>query len=403
MPLPVWVIGLGIETPPVLSPKAEAIIQTASVLIGGKRQLALYPNHSAEKLTIGANIPEIIATIRERADTQIVVLASGDPGFHGIGSTLHKHLPDEDIRILPNLNSLQTAFARVGLPWNDAVFTSAHAHPLTEIIGWARRSSKLGILTDHHNTPAVIAQTLLAAGIPDCRAVVAEDLGTPQETITDKRLSDLQGKAFSPLNVLLLIQDPAWQPKETFINREDNDYAHRRGLITKQDIRALSIARLHIRPTSTLWDIGAGSGAVSIEMAALAWQGQVYAIEKDAENLAYIQENTQKYGALNVKVVAGHAPDALLPLPAPDGVFIGGSGGKLPDILQIIHQHARSGCRVVCNFATFENLHIGMEVMKQLGWQPTFSQINISVSKSIANLTRLEPLTPIFILKGTRP
>ena len=175
-----------------------------------------------------------------------------------------------------------------GIPWSDAAFTSAHARPLSEVVGWAKRVPKLGVLTDPKQTPDLIAQALLDAQVEDCRAVVAENLGLPDERLTDTRLSALPQMKFEPLNVLLLVHDEHWAPRPLFAPRPDDSYAHRRGLITKADVRALVLPRLALCETDIVWDIGAGSGALSIEMAEIAWRGQVYAIEQDSENAGYI-------------------------------------------------------------------------------------------------------------------
>ncbi len=403
MKKPIWVVGMGLADEGSLTPQAREIIQAAQVLIGGKRLLSSWKSYPAEKITIGANIDKIINRLKGREHEAIVVLASGDPGFHSIAGTILKHFSPQEVRILPNVSSLQAAFAKIGLTWDDAVFTSAHAHSLAQVIGWAKRSPKLGILTDQTNTPARIASTLLDAGMPDCRAVVGENLGTADEDIIDTKLSDLVGRDFETLNVMLLIQSQDWRPEPVFSRRSEESYAHRRGLITKADVRALSIARLNIRPTDTVWDIGAGSGAVSIDMAALAWQGKVYAVEKDSENLAFIHENRRKHGTLNLEIIAGVAPEALNGLPQPGAVFMGGSGGKLDEILHFVDKAASGQCRVVSTFVTLENLHRAYAKMQSLGWQAQFSQINIAHSKPIASLTRLEPINPVFILQGNLP
>ncbi len=404
MKRPIWVIGLGLGNHQDLSATAREILERAQVLIGGRRLIAGFENHPADKIVIGSNLGEILARVAARdPGEEIVILASGDPGFHGIAGTLLKHFPPEEIRILPHISSLQASFAKAGIVWNDTVFTSAHAHSLAEIVGWAKRVPKLGILTDPANTPSTIAKTLLAAEIEDCRAIVGENLGAADERLVETQLSTLVGQEFAPLNVMLLIQAADWQPWPVFSPRRDDAYAHRCGLITKADLRALSLTRLNIRPTDTLWDIGAGSGAVSIEMAELAWQGTVFAVEKDPQNIEFTRKNRKSFNTLNLEVIAGEAPESLAGLPAPQGVFIGGSGGKLAEIMAHIHEHAAPGCRVVANFATLENLNLGYATMKPLGWKPQYSQINIAHSKAIAAMTRLEPLNPVFILEGTRP
>ena len=397
---PVWVIGMGVHHPACLTEEAWNLIGDADRIIGGRQQLCRLVSCEAARLEIGNNLEEVLACIRQRQDKKIVVLTSGDAGFHSIGAFLTKRLPDEDIRFLPNVSSLQEAFARIQEPWQDAVFCSAHSHSLAEIIGWARRVSRLGILTDPKHTPARIAEILLNAGVTDCRAVVAENLGALSEQICDTRLVNLPEKNFSPLNVLLLIKDTNWIPEPSILNRPETAYEHRSGLITKADIRLLSLSRLQITPQSVVWDIGAGSGSISIEAAHLAWRGKVFAVEKDEENLSCIRRNQERYGVLNLEIISGEAPDVLAGLPTPQAVFIGGSGGRLAAVFDHIAENAAAGCRVVGNFATLENFNEALEKMKNLEWQPVFSLVQISQSRSIASLNRLEPLNPIFILEG---
>ena len=403
MSFPVYVIGLGVGTPPVLDHQAQALIASADFLVGGKRLLAEFAGHPAERIEFNADFNQLLDIIRSRGKKRIVVLASGDPGFHGIAASLRQRLSDEDIRVLPNVSSLQAAFDRLAIPWHDAALTSAHAHPLEQLVGWLQRYRKIGVLTDHTNTPAHIAKTLIHAGIPDCRAVVAENLGLPSERIVDGCLFGLVDQEFAPLNVMLILQGNDWQPVDVFPYREDGAYEHQRGLITKRDIRALSIARMRIQPHYVIWDIGAGSGAMSVEMAQLAWQGQVYAIERQPSGVSAIKSNRQRFGALNLHVIEGEAPSALEGLPQPQVVFIGGSGSLLPEIFDTLHQRLDPGHRVVCNFATLENLQLAQSVTRVLDWQTEISQINISHSKPVGNLTRFEPLNPIYIFEGIHP
>jgi precorrin-6Y C5,15-methyltransferase (decarboxylating) len=339
--------------------------------------------------------------LAERSERRVIVLASGDPGFYGVAGTLLRYLPPEEVEIVSHASSLQVAFARAGIDWNDAILTSAHARPLAEVVGWARRARKLGILTDQHNTPGLIARTLLDAGLPDCRAIVAENLGMPDERLVDGRLSDLTGMTFAPLNALLLIQDEGWRPYPAFAPRLDEVYAHRRGLISKRDVRALILARLALRETDVMWDVGAGSGAVSVEAAELAWRGQVFAVERDPENLGYIRQNAARFGALNATVVEGHAPAALQDLPAPDAVFIGGTGGALEAIFHHVADAAWPGCRIVASFATLENLSRALTCVRKLGWRMTVAQVNVAYGVDIAGKTRLSPSNPVFIVSAT--
>ena len=395
------VIGVGGDGRVGLSSALQERIATADELWGSTRLLAEWDDVATTRVRIGANIAQQVATLTERGDRQIVVLASGDPGFYGVASTLLRHLPPTEVEIIPHTSSLQVAFARAGIPWSDAIFTSAHARPLAEVVGWAKRAHKLGVLTDPEHTPAHIAHTLLDAGVPDCRAIVAENLGLPDEKLTDTRLNLLPNQSFGPLNVLLLIHEDDWQPTPLFAPRPDDAYAHRRGLITKRDIRILALGRLALSETDVVWDIGAGSGAVSIEMAELAWRGIVYAVEQNNENIEYIQQNIARYSVLNLNLVAGHAPEALANLPAPNAVFIGGTSGAIEAIMQTTDRVAHPGCRVVLNLVTLDNLNRALVCAEELGWNTTVTQVNIAEGRTTAGHLRLAALNPVFILNTT--
>jgi precorrin-6Y C5,15-methyltransferase (decarboxylating) len=400
---PVIVIGVGVQGLSSLTPQAVAQLEQADQLWGSERLLALLPEFAKKRVTLGKGITTALEQLKSRRESErIVLLASGDPGFFGLGSTLLEILPPEQVVLIPQVTSLQAAFARAHVSWQDAHFTSVHARPLTEVIGLARRFRNLGILTDPHHTPALIAKQLLAAGIPDCRAIVCENLGETSEAITDTRLTEIIGRSFSDLNVLLLVQDSAWRPAPLTSIRPDEAYGHRNGLITKSDIRALCLARLALRETDIVWDIGAGSGAVSIEMAEQAWRGCVYAIEKDSECLGFLRENVARFGILNVKILAGEAPSALQGLPIPNAVFLGGSGGQLQGILEAVAQVALPGCRMTATFAVLENMLQAFNWMRQCGWNPSLAQAQMAYGAPISDGTRLSPSNPIFILSGEK-
>jgi precorrin-6Y C5,15-methyltransferase (decarboxylating) len=397
---PVLIIGIGAEGPASLAPGLLERISQADQLWGSERLLAHWASHPAPQIVVGGDVAQHVGDLQQRGDQRVVILASGDPGFYGIAATVLRVLAAEEVDIVPHVTSVQLAFARISEDWNEAVLTSAHSRPLSEIVGWARRARKMGILTDREHTPQAIARTLLDAGVGDCRAVVAENLGLPDECISDTRLEALTDAEFDPLNVLLLIHDADWQPQPAFAPRPEGVYAHRRGLITKREVRAISLARLALRETDTVWDIGAGSGAMSVEMAELAWRGQVFAVERDAENMACIRQNVARFGALNISVIEGSAPAALADLPRPSAVFVGGTGGAMEPILRHIDGAAQSGCRMVANLATLENLVGMLQVTRALGWRIEVMQASIAHGSDIAGLTRLAPLNPMFILSG---
>ena len=401
---PVVIVGVDPRGIDVMGQDVQELIANSDELWGSSRLLALWPDYPGQKVALGHGLLAQVAQLSGRPDgRRIVILASGDPGFFGIAASVLKVLPAEEVHIHPAISSLQAAFARVGLTWSDAIFTSVHARPMAEVIGWARRFPKLGILTDPQHHPGWIAKRLLAAGVADCRVIVLENIGIPQEKVMDTRLCQLPSMTFAPLNVLVLNQDEDWRPAPVIQAREDDVYQHVRGMITKRDIRLMSLSRLALRTNDVVWDIGAGSGAMSVEMAELAWRGKVYAIERDAACLACIRENVEHFGLMNLEIAAGEAPQVLADLPLPHAIFIGGTGGRLPDILEWVYYHARPGTHLTANFTLLENMLKAKDWMAAHGWNPQLTQAQLSYGSPVGQGTRLAPINPVFILSTILP
>jgi len=402
----ITIIGITDAGPASLPPRVLETVRQAEVLCGGERQLRLFPDVNVERWVITANIGELVERLKAEAGRRsLVVLASGDPLFYGIAATLRRYLPAEWLEVIPNVTAAQLAFARLGEPWHDAAIVSAHGRRLEPVIDAVRTHPKVAIYTDDENTPAVIARALLSAGIGDRRAVVGEHLGGEQERIIDTRLSALPEQAFAPLNVLLLLGDVKEASRQSgppVFALPDDEFEHDAGLITKQEVRAITLAKLRLREDSVVWDIGAGSGSVTIEAARLARQGQVYGIEREPRRAATLQRNAEKFGVRNARVVHGNAPDALGALPDPDAVFLGGSGGHLRAIVDTCCARLRSGGRLAANFATLENLHEAVDRLRANGFDIEITQVSIARGVPVAGLTRFEPLCPVFVVDSGR-
>ena len=385
--------------PASLSPEALDLVGRAELLCGGERHLAFFPEHPAERFVIKANLAALIERLRDETRS-VVVLASGDPCWYGIGPYLAERLGRERVQILSNLSSMQIACARLGLAWQDAVHLSAHGRPLDGILPAALVARTAVILTDERNTPAVIARSLLEAGDEDAHADVFEHLGGPKERHVAGRLSDLVTQQFAALNLLVVRHQrppPVWPlglPEEAF--------SHRNGQITKAEVRVVSLAKLRLHERATLWDIGAGCGSVAIEAAALVRQGQVYAVERDPEQLDHLVRNRRRFAAGHLTIVRGEAPSALADLPAPDSVFIGGSGGELTAILSVAIERARSGGRIVLNLVSLEHLGQAIEYAQGKDWQAEVTQFGVARSTVTAGLLRLAALNPVFIVVLSR-
>jgi precorrin-6Y C5,15-methyltransferase (decarboxylating) len=401
------VVGMGDSGLASLLPEARALVDGAALLCGGERHLAFFPDHPAERFVIKSTISGLIERLRDET-RQVVVLASGDPCFYGIGPLLADRLGRERVRILPNVSSVQLAFARLGLSWQDAVVVSAHGRPLEGVLPMARRAPKVAILTDDRNTPAVIARALLEYGSEDAWADVFEHLGGIRERHVSGRLSDLLEQRFASLNLMVLRH--CQQPLPLPLGLPEEAFAHRQGMITKSEVRAVSLARLRLRDSGVLWDVGAGCGSVAIEAAALCPGGQVFAVERDPAQLTYLEENRRRFGAGNVTVVTGQAPDALSELVSPDAVFIGGSGGALEAILRVAMERLQLGGRIILNLVTLEHLEQALAVARTDGWACEVTQISVARSAVTAKpesgeaggLTRLAALNPVFIVAMER-
>ncbi|MCL4541346.1 MAG: precorrin-6y C5,15-methyltransferase (decarboxylating) subunit CbiE [Chloroflexi bacterium] len=402
-PYPIAVIGIGDDGAGGLSADAQALIATADLLAGGYRHLEWFPDHAARKVPITKQLNELCKQleIAQARGERSVVLASGDPLFFGIGAYLSRHFGRHRVYVLPHLSSIQLAFARLAIPWDDAIILSAHGRPLVPLIRSALEHEKVAFLTDDTNTPAAIATALLTAGMEDCDVAVCDHLGGPGERIVETTLSRLSALRFTSLNVLLLLRSTPRFPTLTYGLSEES-YAHLRGQITKAEVRAVSLAKLRLTRRGVLWDIGAGSGSLSIEAAQLS-AGRVYAIERAGEQQVLLQQNIASHYAGNVTLVPGEAPEALANLPTPDAVFIGGSGGRLAAILQEVNARLPESGHLVLNLTLLEHLTESMTMLESWPyWQTEIVQLQIARSAPLAGRLRFTALNPVWILSASK-
>lgn len=401
----VCVIGIGDEGIRSLSEVAQERIQSASILYGGARQLSFFPDFAGQKRVIQAPLSACIEEIK--ADLQsggIVVLASGDPLFFGIGSTLVKKLGAAAVEIIPHVSSLQLAFARAGESWQDARLVSLHGRSIQGLAQQVHGAKIVAILTDTVNTPAHIARYLLAFAMTEYDLFVAEHLGGAQERSGWYCIEDVLNQEFAELNVVLLKQK-AHSPVPVFhLGMEDDAFSQRkpdRGLITKREVRVLSLAELALRPGGVLWDIGACTGSVSIEAILSEPSLRVFAVEKNEGDLVNLRENQVKFRTDFVAIHA-KAPDGLDTFPNPDAVFVGGSGGEMDELLELCANRLNPDGRIVVNAATVENLYQAQQTLTRLGFAVSITLVQTARSKPILNLTRFEGMNPVYLVSAKR-
>jgi precorrin-6Y C5,15-methyltransferase (decarboxylating) len=399
----IYVIGAGIEGQEGFSRRALELVGQADLLIGGPRQLALFPDFSGKTVTIGANLAPVVDCLA-KAEGSAVVLASGDPLFFGIGRYLLRNLPEADLEFVPNVSSVQYAFAKIREPWDDAVFVSAHGRGMKGAVDQIVAHDKIAILTDEVNTPRGIAGELIERGREGYTAYLCENLGTAEEAITHTDLKGLLDIPAAPLNVLILIKEyeSGGDGAGPCLGIPDDDFATVKKLITKEEVRAVSLAKLRLRQDMTLWDIGAGSGSVSIEADHLMPNGRVFAVERNPQCLAYLKENLQKFNSRNITLIEEEAPACLDDLPDPDRVFIGGSGGHLWKILAAADGRLSTGGRVVLNAATLDTLTSATEFFENANYELEVTMVNISRTRPLTDYKMFEAFNPVFVLAAVK-
>jgi len=397
----IYLVGAGIVGWEGVGKKALEVVSKAEVLIGHQRHLDIFPDFKGEKRVL--DDLSIMLDFLRNTDKRVAVLGSGDPNFFGVGRFLLRNLPKERIEIFPNVTSVQYAFARIKETWDDAIFVSVHGRGLKGAIDRIVSAEKVAVLTDEKNSPAVIARELLARGADGYEVWLCEDLGLPAEKFTRTDVKGLVEITASPLNIVIFIR--TWEPQLTqypVIGIEDDQFASIKKLITKQEVRAVTLAKLQLQDNLVLWDIGAGSGSVSIEASNLLPNGKVFALEKNPQYLPFLRDNLKKFVARNVTLIEAYAPEGMESLPDPDRVFIGGSGGKLEEIIELIDKRLKPEGVVVLNVVTLDTLTRAMEFLEDHAYTVEVACINVAKTKNLTEYKMFEAHNPVYIIAASK-
>jgi precorrin-6Y C5,15-methyltransferase (decarboxylating) len=402
------IVGIGDDGLAGLTEAARRVVAEADLLLGAPATLRLLEGVGGKKVPLEPEMPAALRQVREALGVSRPVLVSGgDPLFYGVARYLCERLGKDQFEVVPHVSSMQLAFARVKESWEEAYLTNLAGRPIEAVVDRIRTAEKVGLFSSDEHPPARVARALLDRGIDYFRAYVCENLGSPDERVTQAELDDLAGMEFDPLNVLILVRKPNRPDRAGRAGRyrlfgnADDVFAQsqpKRGLITQAEVRSIALAQLDIRPGSTVWDIGAGSGSVAIEAAQLANQGVVYAIEPEAGDVALIQANAEAFGVPNVRTVAGRAPDVLASLPEPDAVFVGGTGRQVVSVLSAAYARLAPGGRLAVNVASIDGLATAHETLKKLAGEVRVW--NVAVARGIEQMDRVrfEAINPTFLL-----
>ena len=400
---PIHVVGMGMDAG-ALGQSARAALAQAELVIGAPAHLAAFPELAAAKRPYPSPMSGLWDMLRADAGRRIALLASGDPLFYGIGSTLLHHLSPEHLVFHPNVSSIQSAFARLGRPWQQAHLVSLHGRPLASLRAVLQANQLYVLLTDRANSPVAIARVLAETGFERSDLWVAEELGTANERFRHFRAAELANAdiEFSPLNVVILETHGLGGVLPEFPGIPDDQFSTGaepgKGLLSKREVRLTILSLLAPRAGEIGWDVGAGCGGVSVEWARWNPHGEVHAVEYHPERLEHLGINRERFGGVvNLHIVAGHAPEALAELPDPHAAFIGGSSGSLREMLDVVWARLRLGGRLVASAVT-EDSRVDLHTFvgdRAADW----TELSIARGERLAGQRVMRPYLPVLLMR----
>ena len=426
------IIGLGLGDSANLSPAAQQVIQNCRVIIGSPRQQKMikplliehsHVSHSNNETNtvlhldyprplshLSAVLADLLANNTHK---NIVLLASGDPLFYGIGRWITQQLKAEQYRFYPNISSIQMAFAAIKQAWQHATIVSLHGRPLISLRPYLRNQCWYGLLTDQHSQPQQIAAELIQQGLGQSKLWVCAALGTAAESIQSFDCHSLTtcSHVFHPLHVTLVYSQGKLDYLPECVGIEDQHFetgrAAGKGMITKKPIRLAALNLLQTQRNDIVWDIGAGCGGMAVEWAYWNLHSTIYAIECHTERLHYLAQNQEKFGVIkNLHIIAGTAPQALEQLAAPNKVFIGGSNGMLGKLLAYTWQRlAIDGCLVVscvteeCKYEVRQFIQQQQQLDPAVPLQVEHISLAIAHAEPLAGKQVMRPQLPVQLSK----
>ena len=394
----VTLIGMGSGRPENLTLQGLAALRQADLILGARRLLAVLPAGCTENRAAAYRPDEVAELLQTSGAENAVLVYSGDTGFYSGASAMIEKLEALGVRarVLPGLSSIQLLAAALGRPWQGWNLVSAHGR-ICDPVAECMQGRPTFFLTGGSEDPATLCAQLAAEGFGDVQAVVGQCLGTPEEKIFRGSVKELAAGRFNSLSVLLV------EAAEVLPRRAPGlpDEAFERGDVpmTKQEVRAAVLAKLAVRPEDILWDVGAGTGSVSVELALAAPRGRVYAVECRPEGCALIKANREKFRTRNLVLVEGLAPAALSDLPAPDAVFIGGSKGSLAAIVDAALDK-NPDARICVSAIALESLSAAVAALTAKGRTVQVSQIAVSRARAVGGLHLMMAQNPIYLITG---
>jgi precorrin-6B C5,15-methyltransferase / cobalt-precorrin-6B C5,C15-methyltransferase len=391
----VVLVGIGADGWSGLTSAATAQIETAGVVIGGQRQLDLLPNTIvAERIPWPSPLrPAVHDLVGRHRSRGLVVLASGDPMFFGIGRALVDEVGSQNLRILPHPSSISLACARLGWLVEDTDVVSLVGRPLASLTTSLHHRRRILVLSSDADTPAAVAKMLTDKGFGGSAMTVLDQLGGPGEARRSGAAETWDAAVGDPLNVVAVecLLSPEGARRGLVPGLADAAYEDD-GQLTKREVRAVTISSLAPAPGELLWDIGGGAGSIAIEWMRAHRTCRAIAVESDKERAARIGRNAEALGVPGVRIVIGRAPAALAELPAPDAIFIGG-GLTAEGMLETAWAALRSGGRLVANAVTLESEALLTQWYARGGGE--LIRIATSRARAVGGFTGWKPAMPV--------
>ena len=397
----VYVIGMGMGTPQTLTLAAREALRKSGLVVGSSRLLQSLDDLEARKVALVAPA-QVAQEIRSSGVRVASVVMSGDVGLHSGATRLYEHLNDMEVRVLPGVSSLQYLCARLRVPWQDACVVSVHGAD-GDVVGAVQTHERTFVLTGGARRAGDVCACLTERGLGEVHVAVGEWLSYEDERLVCGTAAELAGQEFCDLAAMLVENEKPIAAGTLAPCLPDEAFARGDVPITKEEVRALAVCKLRVEPSHVVWDIGSGTGSVSVELARAARAGQVLCVDRDERACALTRKNANAFGLTNVRVIQGDAPAALANLPVPDRVFVGGSSGALEAILRVAVE-ANPRVRLCVSAIVLQTLVQALDAAQSLGMTHVdVTQVAVSKGREVGGRHMMLARNPVYLVCADGP